>query len=217
MLPGNVMGIPSHFEYHGFCFTDCKEQAHVRKQAAQRLAECTRDAQKHFYVDYRFMQASMLYYQCPNKVSGRVITSFDGLTLYLLIVDEASCHMWVFLTSHKDLSLDLIDKFPTRFGHPDGGLIRPDKGKEFAGSQKPVDMVLWQYNYVVETSGEDSPSQNGAMEIYNNKLALCTCTLLYDAGLLAKYWSAELLHAMYLNNHLVLSVTQRTPFEGFYR
>ncbi len=57
-------------------------------------------------------------------------------------------------------------------------------------------MVLRQYNYVVEPTGADSPSQNGAMETYNNKLAVRTCTLLYGAGLPAKYWSAALLHAV---------------------
>ncbi len=54
------------------------------------------------------------------------------------------------------------------------------------------------------------------METYNNKLAVHTRTLLYGAGLPAKYWSAVLLHAANLNNYLVHSVTQRTPFEGFY-
>ena len=34
-LPGNTTGLPSVFEYHPFCFIDFKEQAHIRKQAAQ--------------------------------------------------------------------------------------------------------------------------------------------------------------------------------------
>ncbi len=62
-----------------------------------------------------------------------MIKSFDGFTSYLLIVDEASCHMWVFLTSTKDPPSDLIEKFLIRFGHPDGGLIRTDQGRELAG------------------------------------------------------------------------------------
>jgi hypothetical protein len=142
--------------------------------------------------------------------------SFDGFTSYLLIVDEALRHMLVFLTSTKDPRLDLIDKFLTRFGHPDGGSIRTDQGGELAGSQKLVDMVLWQYNYVIEPTGADSPSQNGMVETYNDKLAIRTCTLLYGAGLSAKYQSVALLHDVYLNNCLVHSLTQRTPFEGFY-
>ncbi len=131
-------------------------------------------------------------------------------------MDEALHHMWVFITSTKDPPLDLIDKLFTRFGHPDVGLIRTDQGRELAGLQELVDMVLWQYSYVVEPTGVDSPSQNGAMETYSNKLAVRTRTLLYGAGLPAKYWSAALLHAVYFNNCFVHSVTWRTPFEGFY-
>ncbi len=145
---------------------------------------------------------------------------FDWFITYLLIVDESSCHMWVFLTSTKGPPLDLIDKFLTRFGHPDGGLIKTDQGRELTGLQKLVDMVLWQYNwqynYVVEPTEATSPSQNGAVETYNDKLAVHTHTLLYGAGLPAKYSSAALLHAINLSNHLVHSVTGRTPFKSFY-
>jgi hypothetical protein len=82
MLPGNIMGIPSHFEYHPFRYTDFKEQARIQKQAVQQLAESTTDARKQFYMNYGFMQASMLDYQHPNKASNRVVTSFDWFTSY---------------------------------------------------------------------------------------------------------------------------------------
>ncbi len=62
ILPENIMGIPSHFEYHPFCYAEFKEQACIRKQAAQRLAERTTDVHKQFYMDYGFMQASTLDY-----------------------------------------------------------------------------------------------------------------------------------------------------------
>jgi hypothetical protein len=39
---------------------------------------------------------------------------------------------------------------------------------------------------------------------------------LYGAGLPAKFWSAALLHAVYLYNRLVHSVTHKTPYEGWY-
>jgi hypothetical protein len=68
----------------------------------------------------------------------------------------------------------------------------------------------------MEPTGADSPSQNGAVEIYNDKLAICARTLLYGSGLPAKYWSAALLHSVYLANCLVHTVTKKTPFEAFY-
>ncbi len=77
-------------------------------------------------------------------------------------------------------------------------------------------MVLRDHNYTIEPTGADSLSQNGAVEIYNNKFAIRICTLLYGANLPAKYWSAALLHATYLHNRLVHSATKQTPFKGFF-
>jgi hypothetical protein len=34
LLPGNVTGVPTGFQYHPFCFLDWKEEARVQKQAA---------------------------------------------------------------------------------------------------------------------------------------------------------------------------------------
>jgi hypothetical protein len=77
-------------------------------------------------------------------------------------------------------------------------------------------MVLGNHSYLFEPTSADSPSQNGAAEYYNDKLAIWTCTLLYGAGLHAKYWSSALLHAVYLRNCLVHTITKRTPFKGLY-
>ncbi len=69
----------------------------------------------------------------------------------------------------------------------------------------------------MEPTNADSPSQIGAVKIYNDKLAVRTWTLLYGAGLPAKYWSAVLQHSVYLHNRLVHTATKKTPFEALYR
>jgi hypothetical protein len=74
-------------------------------------------------------------------------------------------------------------------------------------------MLLQDFIYVVKTTGADSPSQNGAVEIYNGHLAVKVQTLLYISGLHPKFWSAALLHTIYLHNHLVHSFTRKTHFE----
>ncbi len=124
--------------------------------------------------------------------------------------------MWVFLTKSKDPPLDIIDSFLKKFGHDDGGSIHSDQDGKLAKSATLANMVLRNHNYVFERTGADSPSQNGAVETYNDKLAVRTRTLLYGAALPAKYWSAALLHAVYLNSRLVHTITKKTPFEGFY-
>jgi hypothetical protein len=77
-------------------------------------------------------------------------------------------------------------------------------------------MLLRDFHYTLEPTGADSPSQNGAVEIYNNKFAVQTRTLLYSSGLPAKFWSAALLHSVYLHNCVIHSETKITPFEGYF-
>ena len=54
------------------------------------------------------------------------------------------------------------------------------------------------------------------VETYNDKFAVQARTLLFGSGLPAKYWSAALLHAVYLHNRLVHLETKKTPFKGYY-
>jgi len=162
------------------------------------------------------MRASTSDFSCPNKKSDRAVNLYDGSSLYLLIVDEATRFIWVFLTKSKAPPLDILDAFFARFGHEHGGSVRTDQGGELARSSDLSDLFLRKYHYVMEPTGADSPSQNGAIEIYNDKLAVCTRTLIYGAGLPAKYWSAVLQHSIYLHNRLVHTVTKKTPFEALY-
>jgi hypothetical protein len=77
-------------------------------------------------------------------------------------------------------------------------------------------MVLCEFHYTLKPTGADSPSQNGAVEIYNDKLTVCTHTLLYGLGLPAKFWSAALIHLGYLHNCLVHTKTGKMPFEEYF-
>jgi hypothetical protein len=70
--------------------------------------------------------------------------------------------------------------------------------------------------YVVEPTGANSASKNGGAERYNDTLAVKVCTLLYGSSLPAKFWSAALLHSVYLHNRLVHSATTKTPYEGWH-
>ena len=121
LLQGNVTGIPSHLQCHQFCYIDWKEEARVRKQPAGKQVDRTTKVRQFFYMDFGFMRASTTDYAKPFKTSDRVIHSWDGYLSYLLIVDEASRYIWVFLTKTKEPPLDIIDTFLARFGHFDGG------------------------------------------------------------------------------------------------
>jgi hypothetical protein len=211
LLTGNITGIPPGFHYHPFCFIDWKEDTRVQKQAAGKSSERTMDVGRRFYMDFGFMRASSSDYSRPNKKYDRVIDSWDGYSSYLLVVDEASRYIWVFLTKSKEPPLDIIDTFLDRFGHVNGCLIRSNQGGELARSLAFSNLLLRKHKYVIEPTGVDSPSQNGAVEIYNAKLAVHTRTLLFGSGLPAKYWSSALIHAVYLHHQK----RYYAPFMGY--
>ena len=90
---------------------------------------------------------------------------------------------WVFLTKSKDPPIDIVRAFLTLHGHSDGGCVRTDQGGELASSGAFWNLLMREFSYSLEPTGADSPSQNGAVEIYNDKLGIWTRALLYGAGL----------------------------------
>jgi hypothetical protein len=215
VLPSNVIGTPTSFEYHPFRLIDFKEQAYIRKQAARRTAERMPTCGAEFFIDFAFMRASTEDYKRPNKATDRVVTSYDGYSSHLVIVDSASRRVWAFLAKSKEPPLDILQVFLGKFGIGTG-VIRTDQGGDLARSHAFCNMVLSEFGYIVESTGADSPSQNGGAESYNNTLAVKVRTLLYGAGLPARFWSAALLHSVYLHNRVVHSATGITPYEGWY-
>jgi hypothetical protein len=103
----------------------------------------------------------------------------------------------------------------TKFGIPNG-VLWTDQGGKLAWNTDFRTVMLQEFDYVIEPTGANSPSQNGSAEIYNNTLAVKVQTFLYSSGLPAKYRSAALLHAVYLHNRLVHSATSKTPYKGWY-
>ena len=152
-------------------------------------------------MDFGFMHASTDDYRRPNKNPDRVVQSYDCYCAYLLIVDGTSRRVWVFLTSSKTPPIALLRAFLMKFGLAKG-VIWTDQGGELARSAAFRTTMMNKYTYTVEPTGADSPSQNGGAEIYNGTLTETVRTLLYGSGLPAKFWSAALLHSVYLHSLL---------------
>ncbi len=193
-------------------------QAWIRKSAAHQIAWKADQVGARFYMDFGFLRASSVDYLRPDINCDRVFDSYDGYSFYLLIVDDKSSMTWIFLTRSKSPPLDIVRLFLQTFGCDwnVGGFIRCNQGGELARSQALVDMALTEFGYKVEPTGANSLSQNGQAEKCNNTFAITTCALLYGVALEPKYWSAALLHEVYLHNRCVHSRTGITPFEGWW-
>ncbi|KAL7538057.1 LOW QUALITY PROTEIN: hypothetical protein ACHAXR_008252 [Thalassiosira sp. AJA248-18] len=216
VLPGCATGIPNQFDYHPFRFIDHREQARIRRQAKGRLPDKVRSIGQRFYMDFGFIRASTSDFSRPNPKEDRIVESFDGYNCYLLVVDEKSRHLWVFMFQSKEPPVDDASDFLSLFGLPEGGIIRCDQGGELAACKEFVTRMKRDHNYIVEPTGADSPSQNGGVERWNNTLATTVRALLYGASLEAKYWSVALVHAVFVHNRRVHSSTKKTPFEGWF-
>jgi hypothetical protein len=128
ILPQHVKGMPPVFKYHPFWFIDFKEQAYIRKQPAKRTAERIPGCGSKFFMDFGFMQASTEDYKCPNKkATNRIVCLYDGYCTYLLIVNDKSCRVWVFLTTNKEPLIAILRAFMRKFGIAKGVLF--DDGK----------------------------------------------------------------------------------------
>ena len=99
-------------------------------------------------------------YTQPSTRTDRVVTSFDGYEAYLLIVDEATRHVWVFLTKSKDPPVDIAADFLKRFGLADGGMIRCDQGGELARSNLFCTTMQRDHGYIIEPTEADNIAQN---------------------------------------------------------
>ena len=215
-IPLHADGTPSKFFPHPLRFIDHKEQARVRKQPAGTHSEQAILPGQRFLMDFGFMRASTSDYSTPNIERDRVVESFDGYVAYLIIVDEASKFVWIFLRKSKEPPIELVSHFLQIYGRRSGGVIRCDQGGELARSSAFKSAMMEKHLYVLEPTGADSPSQNGGAEKWNDTLAVTTRALLYGASLPAKYWSAALTHAAYLHNRRVHHGTNSTPFELWY-
>ena len=64
-----------------------------------KIFKCTKEQLStfnRFLMDYAFVTGPE-----ANKKTGNIISSFDGYTSYLMIVDEASRYIWVLLAKDK--------------------------------------------------------------------------------------------------------------------
>ena len=118
-------------------------------------------------MDFGFIRASATDLSRPKSTDDRVVESFDGFNSYLLVVDEVSKYSWIFLTKSKEPPIDLTQFFMKEFANSDGGKIRVDHGGELARSTAWRTLMLKEFQYKIEPTGADSPSQNGQVERYN--------------------------------------------------
>ena len=216
-LPAAAHGVPKHLAQtaHPLRYCSICADAHaIRPPRGPTVDTADLAAASRFHIDFGFMRASSVDFG-STRTGKRVVASFDGFTAYLLIVDAATRYTWVFPTAGKQPPTDIIRQHLSRFGRASGlRVIRMDHGGELYGARAVQDVIL-SAGYVVEATGSGVHHRNGKVERLNRTFAVQVRALLYGAGLPATYWSAALVHAVYLKNRLWHAAINKTPFEAW--
>ncbi len=95
-------------------------------------------------MDYGFVRGA----SAVKNENGSLITSNDGYNCYLLIADEFSRHLWIFLFADKKPPITTGASFLSKHGLKHGlRRVRTDQGGKLAGSAlfraSPKQVIRW--------------------------------------------------------------------------
>ena len=164
-------------------------------------------------MDYGFVRGNTTI----KNETGPLITSKEGYNCYLLIADEYSRHLWIFLFADKKPPVATITSFLGTHGLKSGlRRIRTDQGGELSGSTAFRSCVN-AAGYTLEVTGAGASFQNAIVERPHRTLANMMRTMLSGANLPSTYWSYAITHAVYVKNRLPHSALpgRITPFQRY--
>jgi hypothetical protein len=105
-------------------------------------------------MDFGFIRASTLDYCHPHPGADRVVECFERFTSYLIIIDEASRYVWVFLRKSKEPPTDLVLDFLALHGLPFSGFIHTNLGGKLARSESFWSSLLQTAQYIIKPTAD---------------------------------------------------------------
>jgi hypothetical protein len=148
-------------------------------------------------------------------MGNRVVTSYDSNNSYLIIVCAKTRHTWVFCQASKLPPIFIIERLLASNGLRSGPrYLHIDQGGELWRSNELRD-VAFAAGYDFDPTRSDAVSENGKVEWANGTFGAMVRCLLYSAGLHPRFWSAALVHAVYLKNRLYHKALCMTPHKAW--
>ena len=102
-------GVPElQSKLHQFFSCKCCDHAKIKKQNKNVLPspDKTTSRGQRFHMDFGFVRGDNSHK--TNDKTQRIVTSIDGFSSYLIIVDSHTSYTWVFLTSSKEPPIDIV-------------------------------------------------------------------------------------------------------------
>ncbi|KAJ9561724.1 hypothetical protein OSB04_006884 [Centaurea solstitialis] len=143
--------------------------------------------------------------------------TLGGNQYFLLIVDDYSRFMWVYVISTKDEAFPAFKRFKAQVETESTNrvkMLRTDRGGEFTSRQ---------FNEFCDKEGVKrqltapyTPQQNGVVERRNQTILETTRSLLKAMNVLESLWGEAVRHAVYILNRVpTKGLKNMTPYEGW--
>ena len=148
-----------------------------------------------------------------------VPTIIGQCLMFLVLVDDATRWVTIFLLAHKDDAIEQIMQYARKiknFTSRPLGILQCDNGGEF------INGTLQEYcteeGIHIRTSTAYTPEQNGRAERINRTILEGTSSLLLDCQLPFSYWGFAAEAFVYVKNRSPHAKLHRsTPYENWYR
>jgi hypothetical protein len=166
-----------------------------------------------FYLNCGFIRASSFDFSTtPGHCAA---TSYDGNNTYLIIICAKTRHTWIFCQAYKSPPIFIIEWLLALHGIKTGPrFLRMDQGGKLWHSNQLREVAATS-GYAMEPTGSDVVSGNGKVERPNGTFGSMVPCLLYSVSIIAIFWSAALVHAVYLKKILYHKALRQTLYEDW--
>lgn len=138
-----------------------------------------------------------------------------GNKFFLLLVDDFTRMMWIYLLKSKDEALKMVKKFKLQVEKGTEKrvkMLRSDRGGEFCS--RLFEEFCDENGIARQFTVPYSPQQNGIVERRNRTVVEMARSLLKQMKLSLNLWGEAVRHSVYLLNRLpTRSLTGKTPYE----
>ncbi|KAK1408428.1 hypothetical protein QVD17_40194 [Tagetes erecta] len=139
-----------------------------------------------------------------------------GNRYFMLLVDDCTRYMWVYMLKNKDQAFDIFKEFKMNVENEFGFKIkalRSDRGGEFTSAE--FNKFCSQQGIVRMLTAPYSPQQNGAVERRNRTILNMVRSLLKAMKMPQQLWAEAVRHSVYLLNRMYTKALNNcTPYEA---
>lgn len=151
-----------------------------------------------------------------GDICGPISPSTDaGNRYFLLLVDDYSRFMWVYMLKNKSEAFEVFKKFQAKVENGTSnriGVFRTDRGGEFVS--KEFTAYCEDRGIVRHFTAPYTPQQNGVVERRNRTVVEMARSFLKHANLPSGLWAEAIRHSIYILNRVpTRALTGKTPYE----